>query len=239
VDAASHAGALREDGRTLAVLGSGVNVVYPRENRRLYREILDSGAVISEFPLDTPPLRGNFPRRNRIISGLSLGVLVVEATDRSGTLITVDWALEQGREVFAVPGNVDSPLSRGTHRLIRDGAKLVEEVSDILEELKEVEDMKPRQKLSPSSRTPRPCLGPRESRVLSLLSSSPVHIDDLVSRSGYPVSVVSALLTLLEMKSLAIQLPGSFFVTTEQSNRSGSPEGAVKGRRRSRRRSQG
>ncbi|GIX46622.1 MAG: hypothetical protein KatS3mg131_0833 [Candidatus Tectimicrobiota bacterium] len=137
IDSLAHASALEAGGRTLAVLGSGINVVYPPENRRLYTAISEQGAVLSEFPLDTKPDRWNFPRRNRLISGLSLGVLVVEATTTSGSLHTARHALEQGREVFAVPGRVDSPSSRGTHGLIKHGAKLVEDVEDILAEFPE------------------------------------------------------------------------------------------------------
>lgn len=135
VDSAAHRGALKARGRTIAVLGSGLNKIYPRENEELVEEIAQNGAVISEFALDTPPLRQNFPRRNRIISGLSLGVVVVEAAKRSGALITANFALEQGREVFALPGKIDSFTSKGTHDLIKQGAKLVESIEDIIEEL--------------------------------------------------------------------------------------------------------
>ena len=134
VDSLAHQGALQAGGRTIAVLGSGINVVYPPEHRRLYEAIRDQGAVVSEFPFDTKPDRWNFPRRNRIISGLTLGTLVVEASDQSGSLHTARHALEQGREVFAVPGRIDVPSSRGTNNLIKRGAKLVEGIDDILEE---------------------------------------------------------------------------------------------------------
>lgn len=135
IDTHSHIGALKGGGRTIAVLGSGLDVIYPPENIRLYQRIKDKGAVISEFPVFTPPNRQNFPRRNRIISGLSLGVVVVEAKRRSGSLITADLALEQGREVFALPGNAGSLTSQGTNHLIRQGAKLIENLDDIIEEL--------------------------------------------------------------------------------------------------------
>ncbi|MCQ9208506.1 MAG: DNA-processing protein DprA [Omnitrophica bacterium] len=135
IDSAAHRGALEAKGRTIAVLGSGLNVIYPHENERLAEEIAKSGAVISEFQQDVGPQRYHFPRRNRIISGLSLGVVVVEAAQKSGALITANCALEQGREVFALPGKIDSWTSRGTHDLIKQGAKLVESIEDIIEEL--------------------------------------------------------------------------------------------------------
>jgi DNA processing protein len=138
VDTAAHKGALRGRGSTVAVLGSGLDVVYPPENRKLYLEIMESGAVVSEFPMGAPPEASHFPRRNRIISGLSRGTVVVEAGDKSGALLTSDLALEQNRDVFAVPGNIISPKSRGTNRLIRDGAKLVTGVEDILSEFPDV-----------------------------------------------------------------------------------------------------
>ncbi len=147
VDTCGHRGALRCGGRTLAVLGCGVDVVYPRENRELFEEIAAKGAIISEFPLGTPPEATNFPVRNRIISGLALGVLVVEAAEDGGALITADFALEQGRDVFAVPGAITNRYSRGTNRLIKEGAKLVEGVADILEEY-------PALKLTPENTAP-------------------------------------------------------------------------------------
>ncbi len=146
VDSAAHRGALKAGGRTIAVLGSGLNIIYPPENEKLAREILQCGAVISEFPQGTAPLRQNFPRRNRIISGLSLGVVVVEAAKRSGALITANLALEQGREVFALPGKIDSFTSRGTHDLIKQGAKLVESAEDIIEELEPLKSCQINQK---------------------------------------------------------------------------------------------
>src|SRR5262249_4521481 len=135
VDAASHEGALRVDGITVAVFGTGLDAVYPAENAQLAARIRERGALVSEFPPRTQPLRRNFPQRNRIISGLSHGTLVVEAARRSGSLVTARWAAEQGREVFAIPGSIHSPLSRGCHKLIRDGAKLVEAADDVLSEL--------------------------------------------------------------------------------------------------------
>src|SRR4030065_2322065 len=135
IDSAAHRGALAAQGRTIAILGSGLDVVYPPENKKLFDAIVENGAVISEFPLGTPPRSNNFPARNRIISGMSYGVLVVEAGKKSGSLITARLALEQGREVFAVPGSVETPTSRGTNKLIKEGAKLIENADDILEEI--------------------------------------------------------------------------------------------------------
>jgi len=136
IDTTAHQAALGINARTIAVLGCGVDVVYPEENRRLYQQIIQRGALISEFPMGTQPLRQNFPRRNRIISGLSLGVVIIEAPQRSGALITASSALEQGREVFCVPGQADSFTMKGSHQLLREGAKLVEDVGDIIEEIK-------------------------------------------------------------------------------------------------------
>jgi len=138
IDTATHKSALKAGGRTIAVLGSGLDIIYPAENRALAEQIASSGAVISEFPMGTRPLRKNFPRRNRVISGLSLGVVVVEAAQKSGSLITAGFALDQGREVFAVPGKIDSYASKGTHSLIKQGAKLVEDSEDIIEELRPI-----------------------------------------------------------------------------------------------------
>jgi len=214
VDTEAHRGALRAHGRCVAVLGSGINVPYPAENRGLLGEIAATGAVVSEFPLDTPPLAYNFPRRNRLISGLALGVLVVEASVKSGSFITADWALDQGREVFAVPGNVESDLSRGTHRLLRQGAKLVETAQDILEELPGFNAMMNPRK-SRNEERPLP-VGPREEKVLACLSSEPIHLDRLVECTALPVSVLSAVLTLLEIRGLVTQLPGKWFAIDDE-----------------------
>ncbi|MGE5528280.1 MAG: DNA-processing protein DprA [Patescibacteria group bacterium] len=207
IDSAAHQGALRSGGRTIAVLGSGLDVIYPPENNALYRQIAGNGAVISEFPLGTEPLQMNFPARNRIISGLSLGVVVVEASHDSGSLITAGHALEQGREVFAVPGAVDQEGSRGPHRLIKQGAKLVEDAGDILEELSlpvlSVEEVA-------AARTPVD-LSPEEEKILQTLGHEPRHVDLVVRDSGLASGVVGAALVMLEMKGLVRQWAGGLF----------------------------
>lgn len=214
IDAAAHNRALKSGGRTIAVLGSGLCNVYPKDNQRLADKIVENGAVVSELPLSAPPDNRNFPSRNRIISGLSLGVVVVEAALRSGSLITAQWALEHGKEVFAVPGPVDSPQSRGVHRLIKDGAKLVEGVNDIVEELGP---------LSESLKTPdgvefkdprRLRLNGQEAKIFELLSSVPLGIDDIINATKLPASVVASTLMILEIKKAVKQLSGKRFVKT-------------------------
>lgn len=211
IDSAAHQGALLGRGRTMAVLGCGVDVTYPTENRGLMREIVNSGAVISEFPMGTKPLSFNFPRRNRIISGLAAGVVVVEATGRSGSLITANYALEQGREVFAVPGSVRLPHSQGTHRLIKQGAKLVERVEDVLEEI--LPQWKgPSETERRGENRPMPALSDEERLVYSLLAEEPVHIDSLITRTHWEASRVSRVLLSLELAGLISQLAGKQFV---------------------------
>jgi DNA processing protein len=216
IDSLAHQGALQAGGRTLAVLGSGINVIYPPENRRLCDTISTHGAVLSEFPLDTKPDRWNFPRRNRIISGLSLGTLVVEAAANSGALHTARHALEQGREVFAVPGRIDVPNSRGTNALIKNGAKLVEGIDDILAELPEaVRAAALQHRLPPTSseapQTPAD-LSPEEAQILALVPAEETHIEALIHTSQLPAHVVASILVTLELRGLVRQFPGKFFV---------------------------
>lgn len=199
VDTAAHRGALDGGGRTLAVLGCGIDRIYPADNDRLAADIVRSGALVTEFPLGTAPEAYNFPRRNRIISGLSLGVLVVEAPEKSGALITTTTAAEQGREVFAVPGNIFNPMCGGTNRLIQDGAKLVMTVEDILEELNIAHSISQTSTLTEQI-APANDL---ESRLLQCLGADPIHIDDLTRQVGLPISVVNSTLTILELKGLA------------------------------------
>lgn len=209
IDTAAHRGALMEGGRSIGILGCGIDVIYPRENARLFAGITERGALVSEFPMGTEPRPENFPRRNRIISGISKGVLVVEASENSGSLITAQYALEQGREVFAVPGNINYRSSRGSNSLIKQGAKLVESVQDILEEL-------PHGKTGGNNRpsAPRITLSPLEAGIYTLLAVDPLHIDDIILKSALTVGEVSAILLRLELNGLITQLPGKYFSIT-------------------------
>jgi DNA processing protein len=215
VDSLAHHGALQAGGRTIAVLGSGINVVYPPEHRRLYEAIRNQGAVVSEFPFDTKPDRWNFPRRNRIISGLALGTLVVEASDQSGSLHTARHALEQGREVFAVPGRIDLPSSRGTNHLIKRGAKLVEGIDDILEEFPAAIRLAMCQRDTapgPTDTPPTPtALTSDEARVLELVRAEETHIEVIIHASQLPAQAVASILLTLELRGLVRQFPGTFF----------------------------
>jgi DNA processing protein len=210
IDAAAHWGCLRGQGFTIAVLGSGIDVIYPESNSRLFNAIVEKGSVITEFSLGTPPEGRNFPIRNRIISGLSKGVVVVEASKRSGSLITASLALEQGREVLAVPGSIDSFKSTGTHFLIKQGAKLVENADDVLQEIglnypysKEV---------GRSKKISLPLMEEDEKRLYDILGDYPIHIDQIVRQSRTDPARVANLLTRLELKGAVKQLPGKMFV---------------------------
>ena len=209
IDAAAHRGALKAGGRTVAVLGSGVLNVYPPEHLELAHEIGQRGAVISENPPRSPPLAGAFPQRNRIITGLALGVIVVEASERSGALISARHAMEQGREVFAVPGRVDSRTSRGCHRLIRDGAKLVESVDDVLEELGPLATPTPGQDGREVRHPVELQLNEPEQAVLAVVDDDPTSIDDIVVASGLGVPNVLSTISVLEMKRLIRRVSGN------------------------------
>ena len=211
IDSSAHRGALKASKRTIAVLGSGLANIYPEEHIILADEISKKGAVISEFPMRTIPDRGNFPKRNRIISGLSKGVIVVEAAQKSGALITADCALEQGREVFAVPGKVDSVTSRGTNGLIKQGAKLAETVEDVLDEL-DLCNQFHRVGVTELHLRGVSKLDKIESIVYNLLSSDPQHIDEVSDVTGLGISEISRVLLNLEMKRLIKQIPGKNFV---------------------------
>ena len=210
IDTCAHRGALSGGGRTIAVLGCGIDICYPPENRALFDEIGKRGAVISEFPMGTRPEKMNFPLRNRIISGLSLGAVIVEAGSRSGALITAECALEQGREVFAVPGNIFNLGTKGTHSLIKQGAKLVERCDDIIEEIRCLRDILA---VSPAMKSSGEVkLSQEEERVFNLLSFEPVHIDLISKESGLPMNRISPVLMNLEMKGKIRQVAGKMFL---------------------------
>ncbi|MBN1473077.1 MAG: DNA-processing protein DprA [Syntrophaceae bacterium] len=224
IDSAAHRGALAARGRTIAVLGSGLDVIYPPENKKLFAEIIENGAVISEFPMGTPPIAANFPSRNRIISGMSYGVLVVEAGEKSGSLITARLALEQGREVFAVPGSVETPTSRGANRLIKEGAKLIENAEDILEEIiPQLEKAKVlSETLTSENEAELPAkeikLTKIEKQVADFIFDKRIHIDDIIAGTNLsPADVLSTLMSL-ELKNLVTQHPGKYFSRTSVVN---------------------
>ncbi len=210
VDTYAHAGALKAKGRTIAVMGSGFSHIYPPENAGLAKKISESGAVISEFPMDTLPLAQNFPRRNRLISGLSLGVLITEAARNSGALITADFALEQGREVFALPGRIDSCGSTGANGLLKQGAKLVTCCEDILEELNLPAAIarKPEERaIKEKTACPK-----EEGMLYDCISQEAIGIDDLVGKTSLTSSQIAALMLKLQFKKLIKELPGKQFV---------------------------
>ncbi len=210
IDSLAHKSALDASGRSIAVFACGLDTVYPSENADLARRIMRQGALVSEYPLGTRPRADNFPRRNRIMSGLSLGVLVVEADESSGAMITAHLALEQNREVFAIPGSILSPASRGTNHLIQEGAKLVRGYTDILEELNlmTVAHQMEMKEVIPASDT--------ESLLLKQLSAEPIHVDEVCRSSGLPISTVSSTLAMMELKGLVKQVgPMSYALARE------------------------
>ena len=224
IDSAAHRGALMAKGRTIAVMGSGHGHIYPPENKDLYKQIAASGAVVTEFENDMTPLPRNFPIRNRIISGLSLGLVVVEAASNSGALITADLALEQNREVFAVPGKISSLTSNGTNKLIKEGAKLVQTADDIMEELKlrEIIPLAGEKKILIDEKISKKTkvyiynsLTDDERKVYKVLSDEPLYIDDVVKASKTGLNKISKVLLSLEMKKLIKELPGKQFIRTE------------------------
>jgi len=224
VDTAAHKGALEAGGRTIAVMGCGIDVVYPPENEGLARGICGSGALITEFPPGTPPLRQNFPMRNRIISGLSLGTVVVEAAETSGALITAGFALDQNRSVFAVPGAPGLPGSRGSNRLLKQGAKLVESVEDILEEI-DPQIVRHGQPPGPGCEVPAlrkdearlsgpgaGGLNEEEEKLMDMLSDRPAHVDEISRSLGMEARLTLGLLFTLEARGLVRSMPGKFYV---------------------------
>lgn len=216
IDAAAHSGALHVGGSTIAVMGSGLDRVYPGNHKALAHQIAESGALVSEFPINTPPAAENFPRRNRIISGLSTGCLVVEAALKSGSLITAHHALEQGREVFALPGSIHNPLSKGCHRLIKEGAKLVETSADIIEELG---NLLGAQKINASTDDPvdvEPTLAADHKLVLDQMGYDRASIDMLVSRTPYNAEEISSMLLILELDGKIKSDRGGYYVRIPQ-----------------------
>lgn len=207
IDAEAHLGALEAGGRTIAVMASGPNITYPASHKELREKIASQGAVLTEYAFGTPPLRELFPARNRVIAGLSLGTIVVEAPRKSGALITATLAAEYGREVFAVPGSIDSPLSGGCHELIKNGARLVEMAEDVLEGLGIMLEAAPI-----ASPRPEVALSSDEQAVLEALSFQPRHVDELIAETQMPIARVNSALMLLEMKGLARRFPGNMYV---------------------------
>jgi len=210
IDSIAHKSALEAGGRTLAVLGCGVDYIYPAEHRKLAEAIVENGALISDYPLGTRPEAANFPARNRIISGLSLGVVVVEADVKSGALITADFALDHGREVFAVPGSILSPASAGCNRLLRDGASIVTEVGDILEvlHLDQVSEKQLAREILPSN--------PTEAAILERLTAEPRHLDELSREIELPVETISSTLVMMELKGMTRQVAPLQYVVARE-----------------------
>jgi DNA processing protein len=200
IDSVAHKAAIEAGGRTIAVLGNGVDIIYPPEHRSLSEHIIENGALVSDYPLGTRPEGTNFPPRNRIISGLSLGTIVVEAGLRSGALITSDFALDQGRDVFAVPGSILNASSAGCNRLLRDGAAIVTEARDVMEtlQLSQIVEKKSAREILPENA--------QEAALWSLLSAEPCHLDELARKTEMPVELVSSTLVMMELKGLTRQV---------------------------------
>lgn len=210
IDTASHQGCLKMNGQTVAVLGCGLNHVYPKENTQLFEDVAQKGLLVSEFPMNTTPLAYNFPRRNRIISGLSLATIVVEAAEKSGALITADYAIEQNREVFVIPGNIDSVYSQGTNRLIKDGAKMALSPQEVLLELGfEIQNYLDQEN---SQLKPHIQLSVDEYKVFEFVHHQPEHIDVIATHCKQDIGVLMGQMVNLELKGVIKQLPGQYYV---------------------------
>lgn len=210
IDTVAHKTAINEGGRTIAILGNGLDIYYPKKNERLYKQIWENGAVISEFPTGTPPMPYNFPQRNRIITGISLGVIVIEAKERSGTSITAYHALEQGKDVFALPGNINSIYSQGTNKLIKDGAIPLTEIDDILDGIKEIKENVLTTNLSKKN-IDFSNLSDTEISIIEIIRQSPTHCDIISYQTGIDISNVTSILTILELKGLVKELQNRIF----------------------------
>ena len=210
VDAIAHQSALRAGGRTIGILGSGVDKIYPPEHRGLADQMMERGAIISDYAVSTPPEASNFPPRNRIISGLSLAVVVIEAAETSGALITAEFAAEQGREVFAVPGSILAPQSKGTNRLIQNGALPLLTPADLMQalDIHRIGEQKSARKILPMDET--------EAKVLNVLGREPLHVDEIRNQSGLPIEKISATLALMELKGMVRQVGGMNYVAMRE-----------------------
>lgn len=209
IDTVAHNTALKEGGRTIGIIGSGIDVVYPKSNKDLYGRIIDNGAILTEFPLNTPPLAYNFPQRNRIIAGLSCGIIVVEAKEKSGSLITAHHGLEQGKDVFSIPGNINSIYSKGTNKLIKDGAIPLLDIDDILNEIYEFKIIKEREieeKILDID------LSETEMKILEIIKEGPTHCDTIVNKTGINISTVSSVITVLEIKGIIRELTSRTYI---------------------------
>lgn len=212
IDAVAHQGAINESGETVAVLGSGVDNIYPKRNKKIYYDILEKGCILSEYPIGMKPVAGNFPQRNRIISGLSLGVIIIEAKEKSGSLITAYHAMEQGKEVFAVPGNINSIYSKGTNLLIKDGAKMVTNIEDILEEIIELKDLINKDKEKNISYKE---LSEEEQKIINQIENGPIHCDMIAYNTGISITQINSILTILQMKNIIKRLPGNIYTIVD------------------------
>ncbi len=212
IDAAAHQGTLDVGGHTVAVMGCGIDYPYPKRNQELQAKIAEEGTVLSEYPMGTRPAKWTFPQRNRILSGLSRGIVVVQAPERSGAMITARLALEQGREVFAVPGNITTTTSAGTNRLIKQGAKLVETIDDILEEFPDLRSMVAQQDEDGEKDREPGSLGELEKRVYELIGLDPVHVDDIIARADLSPTEASHVLLLLQLENLIGEVEGGRYI---------------------------